>query len=72
MLADGSIPMLPVSMDASSDNMSPNMLFVTIVSNCKLCLKILTDGKYHVASCALWAQIPKFHEEKKIPVLGFE
>ena len=34
-LADGSIPMLPVSIDASSDKMSPKMLFVTIVSNCK-------------------------------------
>jgi hypothetical protein len=33
-LADGSIPMLPVIMDASSDSMSPKMLFVTIVSNC--------------------------------------
>jgi hypothetical protein len=26
--------MLPVIIDASSDNMSPKMLFVTIVSNC--------------------------------------
>lgn len=34
MLADGSIPMLPVIIDASSDKISPNMLFVTIVSNC--------------------------------------
>jgi hypothetical protein len=33
-LADGSIPMLPVIIDASSDNMSPKILFVTIVSNC--------------------------------------
>jgi hypothetical protein len=35
ILAEGSIPILPVSMDASSDSMSPKMLFVTIVSNCK-------------------------------------
>jgi hypothetical protein len=35
-LADGSIPMLPVSIDASSDNMSPKILFVTIVSNCNI------------------------------------
>lgn len=34
-LADGSIPILPVIIDASSDRISPNMLFVTIVSNCK-------------------------------------
>ena len=33
-LADESIPMLPVIIDASSDNMSPKILFVTIVSNC--------------------------------------
>ena len=33
-LADGSIPILPVIIEASSDKMSPNMLFVTIVSNC--------------------------------------
>lgn len=35
ILAEGSMPILPVSMDASSDSMSPKMLFVTIVSNCK-------------------------------------
>jgi len=34
MLADGSMPMLPVSIEASSDRMSPKMLPVTIVSNC--------------------------------------
>lgn len=34
ILADGSIPMLPVIIEASSDNISPNMLLVTIVSNC--------------------------------------
>lgn len=33
-LADGSIPILPVIIEASSDKISPNMLFVTIVSNC--------------------------------------
>jgi hypothetical protein len=33
-LADASIPMLPVIVDASSDSMSPKILFVTIVSNC--------------------------------------
>jgi len=33
-LADGSIPMLPVIIEASSDNISPKMLFVTMVSNC--------------------------------------
>ena len=33
-LADGSIPILPVIIEASSDRISPNMLFVTIVSNC--------------------------------------
>lgn len=33
-LADGNIPMLPVIIEASSDRISPNMLFVTIVSNC--------------------------------------
>ena len=33
MLAEGSIPRLPVSIDASSDRMSPNRLAVTIVSN---------------------------------------
>lgn len=35
ILADGSIPILPVIIDASSDRISPNMLFVTIVSNCR-------------------------------------
>lgn len=39
-LAEGSIPILPVIIDASSDKMSPNMLFVTIVSNC-IQIKIL-------------------------------
>ena len=34
-LADGSIPILPVIIEASSDKISPNILFVTIVSNCK-------------------------------------
>lgn len=33
-LADGSIPILPVIIEASSDKISPNILFVTIVSNC--------------------------------------
>lgn len=33
-LADGSIPILPVIIEASSDRISPKMLFVTIVSNC--------------------------------------
>ena len=33
MLAEGSMPRLPVSMEASSDKMSPKMLPVTIVSN---------------------------------------
>ena len=33
MLAEGSIPKLPVSIDASSDRMSPKMLPVTTVSN---------------------------------------
>ena len=32
--ADGSMPIEPVSIDASSDRMSPNMLPVTITSNC--------------------------------------
>ena len=32
MLAEGSIPRLPVSMEASSDRISPNRLAVTIVS----------------------------------------
>ena len=32
--ADGSMPIDPVSIDASSDRMSPNMLPVTITSNC--------------------------------------
>ncbi|MNG27466.1 hypothetical protein D3C84_1125900 [compost metagenome] len=32
--AEGSMPMEPVSMEASSDRMSPNMLSVTITSNC--------------------------------------
>lgn len=35
-LAEGSIPILPVIIEASSDNISPKMLFVTIVSNCKI------------------------------------
>lgn len=35
-LADGSIPILPVIIEASSDRMSPNILFVTIVSNCNV------------------------------------
>lgn len=35
-LADGSMPMLPVIIEASSDNISPKMLFVTMVSNCNL------------------------------------
>jgi hypothetical protein len=35
MLADGSIPMLPVIIEASSDKISPKRLLVTIVSNCK-------------------------------------
>lgn len=34
-LADGSIPILPVIIEASSDKISPKILFVTIVSNCK-------------------------------------
>ncbi len=33
-LAEGSIPMEPVSMAAASLRMSPNMLVVTMVSNC--------------------------------------
>ncbi len=33
MLAEGSMPRLPVSMEASSEMMSPKMLPVTIVSN---------------------------------------
>nr|ACU24384.1 unknown [Glycine max] len=33
-LAEGSIPILPVTIEASSDNISPKMLFVTMVSNC--------------------------------------
>ena len=32
--ADGNIPRDPVSMDAQSESMSPNMLVVTITSNC--------------------------------------
>ncbi|MMZ69050.1 hypothetical protein D1872_318120 [compost metagenome] len=32
--ADGSMPMEPVSIEAWSDRMSPNMLSVTITSNC--------------------------------------
>ena len=32
--ADGSMPIEPASIDASSDRMSPNMLPVTITSNC--------------------------------------
>ena len=32
MLAEGSIPKLPVSIEAASDRISPNMLPVTIVS----------------------------------------
>ncbi|MNT50838.1 hypothetical protein D3C72_1877750 [compost metagenome] len=32
--ADGSMPMEPVSIEASSDRMSPKMLPVTITSNC--------------------------------------
>jgi hypothetical protein len=32
MLADGSMPRLPVNIDASSDRMSPKMFPVTIVS----------------------------------------
>ena len=36
MLAEGSIPMLPLTIAASSDNISPNKLFVKIVSNCKI------------------------------------
>ena len=32
--AEGSMPIEPVSIDASSDRMSPNMLPVTITSNC--------------------------------------
>ena len=35
-LAEGSMPMLPVIIEASSDNISPKTLFVTIVSNCIL------------------------------------
>lgn len=48
ILADGSIPMLPVIIEASSDNISPNKLLVTIVSNCSktyhiiLILKLFT------------------------------
>jgi hypothetical protein len=34
MLADGSKPRLPASMEASSLKMSPNMLLVTMTSNC--------------------------------------
>ena len=34
-LADGSMPMEPVSMAASSLRMSPNMLVVTMTSNCR-------------------------------------
>lgn len=33
MLADGSMPRLPVSMEASSERMSPKRLPVTMVSN---------------------------------------
>ena len=33
MLAEGSMPKLPVSMEASSDKMSPKMFPVTMVSN---------------------------------------
>jgi hypothetical protein len=33
MLAEGSMPRLPVSMEAASDRMSPKMLPVTMVSN---------------------------------------
>ena len=36
MLADGSIPILPLTIAASSDNISPNKLFVKMVSNCKI------------------------------------
>jgi hypothetical protein len=32
--ADGSMPIEPVSIEASSDRMSPNMLPVTMTSNC--------------------------------------
>ena len=32
--AEGSMPIEPVSIDASSDKMSPNMFPVTITSNC--------------------------------------
>ena len=34
MEADGNIPKDPVSIDAQSDNISPNILVVTITSNC--------------------------------------
>ncbi|MNC85748.1 hypothetical protein D3C83_13600 [compost metagenome] len=32
--AEGSMPIEPVSIEASSDRMSPNMLPVTMTSNC--------------------------------------
>ena len=32
--AEGNIPIEPVNMEARSDNMSPNILVVTITSNC--------------------------------------
>lgn len=49
-LADGSIPILPVIIEASSDKISPNILFVTIVSNCK---KLITHA--FVSPQTVWA-----------------
>lgn len=46
-LADGSIPILPVIIEASSDKMSPNMLLVTIVSNCIISFSNSKDSNFY-------------------------
>src|SRR5690606_4371970 len=53
--ADGSMPMEPVSMEASSERMSPNMLSVTITSNClgarTSCLAALSTYLWLSSTC---------------------
>lgn len=50
-LADGSIPMLPVIIEASSDNISPKMLLVTIVSNCNVLIYQKRSSEYLFHFC---------------------
>src|SRR5574338_1311217 len=60
--AEGSMPIEPVSMEASSDRMSPNMLPVTTTSNClglrTSCIAALSTYRCDSSTCGYLSPTP--------------